>query len=87
MAVMNEVMAKMATAMLMKATEAQWTMIRGSTVHAEEAFHEFNVITEDKQVTADELESVLAKIFASAGGITGNAVQAYFASMMKKIFG
>jgi hypothetical protein len=87
MAIMNVVMARIASELLAKATEAQWNMIRGSTLHAEEAFKTFNVTTEDKAISEEELESVLVKIFDSLGGITGQAIQAYFASMMKKVFG
>lgn len=87
MAVMNKMMAKIASELLAKATDEQWAMIRGSTVHAEEGFHTFNVATEDRQISEDEIEVILTKIFDSLGGITGNAIQAYFASMMKKVFG
>ena len=87
MSVMNEMMAKMANSALKMATEEQWNMIRESTIHAEEALALFNDVTEDKNISEEELEKVLSQIFASAGGITGNALQAYFASMMKKVFG
>ena len=87
MAIMNELMAKAMTEALNRATAEQWEMVKGSALHAEEAFKLFNDTVADKEVTADEMEVILAKIFASAGGITGAAVQAYFASMMKKVFG
>ena len=87
MAIMNEVMAQAATQALGMATDEQWNTILESTKHAEEAFAKFNAVAADKMVTGDEVEEVLTAIFTSMGGITGNAMQAYFASMMKKVFG
>jgi hypothetical protein len=66
-------------------TEAQRDKIRKGTIAGEEALVEFNDVTEDGQVTEEELGKVLTELLDAMGGAGGQALQAYLWSLFKKV--
>ena len=54
-----------------------------ATDAVEEALMEFNDTMEDENVTPEELEKILTKLFAALGSTTGKALQAFLWSLFK----
>lgn len=83
MGIIEDLVAKSLTQAWGMLPDEKKEQIRAGTIAGEKGLGTFNKVTEDKQVSPEELEAAISEVLAAGGSTGGRALQAMFWSLFK----